>query len=95
MNDEVLGTVCVVCAKRATEVECVIEERLYGDRFVALITGRVFRHVHRDGTESTCRENIPNWVFTMAGMDKIDRLRKLAAGLSAKFGGDTRVLRVL
>lgn len=75
-------------------VESVIEERTYGKQFMALITGRIFHHIHEDGTRKECRESVPNWLFTLGSIEDVDKVRTLVAGLMGKFG-DTKVLKFL
>jgi hypothetical protein len=90
-----METVCPMCADKAHEVETIIEERSYGDYFGAFITGRLFHHLHHDGRRKTCRQNLPEWLFTLSSIENLDRFRKVIATLLAKSGGNTKILPFL
>lgn len=90
-----METICTRCAEKAQKVEAVIEERTYGDRFGAFIIGRIYHHLHQDGTRKECREPVPEWLFTLASIEEVDKYRRVVASLLAKAKGNTQILKFL
>lgn len=78
---------CPKCGLPAQQVEAVIEERLYGDRFAGVITARIMTHVHQDGSKMTCRERVPDWIMTLANQAEIEKFRHNIAAFMPRWGG--------
>lgn len=91
-----LEVICPMCADAAQKVESVIEERGYGEVFAAILIGRIFHHLHKDGTRKQCRQTLPQeWVFTLGTIEEVDQFRRVVASLLAKSKGNTRILQFL
>ena len=90
-----LEVVCPKCANAAQRVETVLQEKQYGNMVAVTVMARIFTHIAQNGNRVECREAIKGeWVHTLVGMDEIQKVREIAAGMMSKWG-DTKLLRFL
>ena len=90
-----METPCTQCAIPAQRVETALQEQDYGDMVAVTIVARIYTHIALNGQRKQCRENLPSpWLFTLCGMDEIQKVREVAAAMMGKFG-DSKLLRFI